>query len=1076
MSTADECKTDTSILLINAPLKESAFLDWHAEVVARGKIRVNGADIPVPKNLHLRTAEISEDPLELTPFQLHVPGQTESLPNDCRTLYLSQSHYACFMSSHGIESKEKFKMTGLLPETLRGSLRTQLPGFIEQMMDEPFHVGNLHIHVTEKLHPGQLTRLKNYVKDLLKVKKAGLFISFSPGCEPDGCQESKIAHKPGIIISHDIDYTAAELIQSGMSGTIIYINPQTPKKHFSDSFTLDSVTLSVIAQKLISGETVTLVGNPGKELFQALASATDLGDGNKHRYLVCNGRIQPIIGRLQWVMPVEATAVSGSQSIPKEINFDDYQPLLKDEKAYSEENWLRLKEFYMYTGYISRGIHSSGQPLWNYRRVRDIMRELSRTDRPANPLKFLIHSHYQHSPHYTMLKVIAELLFVRSDADTRLIQFPEGIPHSIWKMARLFHPDKLYRIWGIEDYIQMRKLFCLDSNNVLTLNQKSIAELSKAFYRRQNGLRSDFFKKTGQNKLKEHEINRLKKIESILHHRPWVYVVGNAGTGKSFSLKHLSGAKIYRGTEKIHEWLNSTEENAKILQIDEAHLFPQGSFDWLKGLDEEKPVVWYEGRRYQLTPQHKVYFTANYVHPGVKEDPFLSTVDRVTFKRPPSDATLIREIITPVLEEPLGGFITPCSQIMMAGFHFMYGNMQEKNRSFSPRDLNGVVARLHSLISDSKHLTEEELKIRTIKACLREWSGLLAVCQEDNLVQQLQVRLCEAADLSPLRLKELPDQKHLDIYKIIQKNYPDLILLPVVKEQISVIYENMILRPPAKLGFILEGPPGIGKSTLITAVLDAMTENKQISKNNYTLCSVTGLAGMLHCKKNLSEKYLQGGVVLIDELNLLDPENDPYNLLYFLLCLLEGIHPDYPDTKPHPDFKLALTQNSSMLPGRKPLPAPLMNRLNLHYFKDYNQEQLLDLATGKKIFNPSLAVAAFISLQKLQEEFHIEISGSRLFFNFLDELTRFRKSSPCHGSGFFNPGEEKSFSPCSVLVTLLKVCGDSIKTLASEKQCDLIKKLMLMPAVQEQLKCLDRQPDPSGQSSLTVMPAVSHRR
>lgn len=411
--------------------------------------------------------------------------------------------------------------------------------------------------------------------------------------------------------------------------------------------------------------------------------------------------------------------------------------------------------------------------------------------------------------------------------------------------------------------------------------------------------------------------DRLYAIESLLQQSPFVVLTGATGTGKTHFIEHVwkKAHGVHFGENAILDWIHDTKPGIKTLFIDEANLTGR---EWseFSGLNLNPPAIFYQGKYYPLSPEHKVIFAGNpQNYGGERHLPrlFQQRHAEVEFLPIPHTVTLEKlnvadEIAAPILAvanyltQLFGNdtLITPRELVMMAALtQATLVNYPQLN----PSD----VATSFAFQIGQQHVSEHNRK-----AFIKQFKPTETLPVEDLALERIILtksnQLAFAALCHQLNLREARQQQH-----------------------------PAVLSTGGLGGLILEGEPGIGKSELIMDVLNArgMARNR-----DYYYLPVA----MDQSEKEalLLSAFHEGKMVIIDEIN-----SSPM-MERLLNALLEG-HDLQNKPAQKPGFLLLGTQNPIHFSGRVATTLPLKHRLETVTIPDYKHHEMVDILVKKQI-------------------------------------------------------------------------------------------------------------------------------
>ncbi len=695
---------------------------------------------------------------------------------------------------------------------------------------------------------------------------------------------------------------------------------------------------------LLAGEDVIVHGSLGIDCYGELATLWA-----SPPYLQRNGRRVEVMGRLFLVTPPLAYETAGTKHV---FAWKDYEAALTAEFKDSPQFTgilARLGQLYLLAQRLEYG--KPGMPphlMWNYYRLRECVKILLTTENfDDSPLKSLLLLDYDpYSEEYAFLNVMSKLLFgPNRPSDCRqekLKKFVRQGDKAGWRQLNCYNGPAL------------RQILKCDKDHIVK-NPQIITDLMDI--KNKSGLPKLLVVESKKLDVKPAVANKhLRKVLQFLKQNPFAFLKGLPGTGKSFTSEILAQGTVegfgsvatFWGEEQIESWIHAQDGDYFILFIDEANLNnPQDYWNFLKDLRQQPPSIYWKGQRILLSPKHKVIFTGNPEHYSRQRDfhTFLEEMPIDFYKTWPDDKIVAH--LSKLWEEKTE---VPVIRLIVKAMH----TLEETSPTLFPpgrltlRDLHQVMHRLgirRGLGLDFKNLAyticvDEWLPLLTTyelrEAFTRELNKLFSV---ENYPANLDEQL---VSLNPEweRIREflyIPQERWHDVLVM----YEDLKL----QTQHSLTGDNHRI----KNAVLLEGPSGIGKTTLLlglfktlgyskitpeeltAAFKQAQSDNQEIKLSPKTFIHLT--AGDAHNAKLLTQAFMLGIPVVFDELDL-------QPLPELLNHLLTGTTPD--KVKPYRQgFFLAASLNS----GRVKLPLDFENRFRKIYLQAYSDAELREIAT-----------------------------------------------------------------------------------------------------------------------------------
>ncbi len=408
---------------------------------------------------------------------------------------------------------------------------------------------------------------------------------------------------------------------------------------------------------------------------------------------------------------------------------------------------------------------------------------------------------------------------------------------------------------------------------------------------------------------------------------------GMPGTSKTYSAEQLeldTRIQFFKGKNKIREWLLDESPRKKILFLDEFNIEEDGAWDFLKG-----DPIYFEGEWFKRTDDHIVMGAANLeTFPQRTHHQFFQNYAETIYFTEHTHDYLKQQILGPLLApHQLNEF----AQYLLNAYHAIA--KFNPHYIYTIRDLQNLAQRFICLVKN-KSQTEDN-KHCFINACVGEFSGNIEYPEQrqkfyDELYRLFGINIQRRLGNEP-PLIELKN----DISITQQKSYlvdaldQDLMILKMIKEkrqQQSSTNSDSHKKEYFKQLYILQGDPGVGKSSFIRAMLDG----KGIPYQSIEVCNIK--AG-----EQINEACEKRRFIIIDELNLSEElENQLIDLL----------------DKKNPDIMIFATQNEGNVIGRKPLAPSLRNRAHFLYMDNYSDGEM-ELLAAKHHVKPKPFLRAY---------------------------------------------------------------------------------------------------------------------
>ena len=464
-------------------------------------------------------------------------------------------------------------------------------------------------------------------------------------------------------------------------------------------------------------------------------------------------------------------------------------------------------------------------------------------------------------------------------------------------------------------------------------------------------------------------------------------LMGPPGSGKTTSvtkavntirqdgqlIQHFFSVDEYVAWRKLNP---SDTETLCVLQLDDCRMSPPEQLEFLRDINRNHHFYW-QGAWY---PGLKVIMTNN-PESDLRNDkhPLLADLHIPSLSFTPfTSAELDEYIIQPLLQEikVIGDSATPIGALMLSAYQYVAKTLP--HACISSRELTTVCQRLAVL--QSLHAEEKPIQVAT-RACYEEFFGLF---ENENQRQDFWKFLQQSADLT-VDEQWIPIPVDVTLTEKLQKQ--GLQLTDQGGQMVSMIQRLLQIRElhgqkdfPGKCGLLLEGPPGILKTELSIAVLEAqgIIAAPEIPDGKPHYFNLTAGDPEL-MEKKLRQAYQHRWIVVCNELNLLKPST-----IQLLLKLLEA---------PKTGFCLIATQNHHRAgSGRKPLPPAIKNRLQVFYLRDYNRDELIGFAKKHGLREAALLADMFLGLQTYQTLHQLALANPRHYFRWLTALAKLPQS------------------------------------------------------------------------------------
>ena len=403
--------------------------------------------------------------------------------------------------------------------------------------------------------------------------------------------------------------------------------------------------------------------------------------------------------------------------------------------------------------------------------------------------------------------------------------------------------------------------------------------------------------------------NRKKVFCDAFKDHQLVFLQGESATGKTTFMQRTY-PNCCMGEKNILRWALTRPENPQhlvILFLDEANLNPS---DWtaFQDLLKRPPSIYLNGVYYALSPQHRVVFAGNVQSygGGRKQPEILEHMPVIQFE--PIPASFIKEkVLRPILPQNVPESILT----LLCGIYAISVAHQDelvreletaaKLISLMPTDNNKALQIIYYMFMNCIRLKKEErsriAQLFAVMPFAPAVAGAIAPSERSESFvipsshQPLKGLLC-----AMLRMRMHPSQSGGGLG-----------------------------------GIIFEGPPGIGKSEFVRAVLkqEGLARDQDYVELNMSLSREQREAVLLNA-------FHAGKIVFIDETNAGVLEGELIN------ALLMGKTPEG-DLPRQPGFMIVGTQNPPSMAGRSVLSPALQHRLLLQQYPEYTETDLQEI-------------------------------------------------------------------------------------------------------------------------------------
>lgn len=426
--------------------------------------------------------------------------------------------------------------------------------------------------------------------------------------------------------------------------------------------------------------------------------------------------------------------------------------------------------------------------------------------------------------------------------------------------------------------------------------------------------------------------NRIDLLETALARKPWVYIEGPTGCGKSTVVNFgLSDKKyiIFDGINHFEEWVNYKGEKTPVMFIDEANLTGK-NFAIFRDLEGPNPAILLQGKYIPLK-NHRVIFAGNPTSYGAgRHDPELlcTHAAKVVFKSIPS-AVLYNDILKPLKPGKIKESVWQNISTKWLT-EYQNANKAKLNPSLTPRQLESMALLFNATITPND--SESSLVIKANKVANQIYGPYLKNKDLDLTVEKPSAEI----------IKEMAK----DGFIYTASRYEAYAAcMGFLKIRDLKIKNNNLAKIPGLGGVILSGEPGVGKSAFIRAILKAhkYTEYKNTALEpdpKTTFIYLASDASYEQKNELLTKAYYKGYIVIIDEINTPLYEN-----------LLNGLIGTKTNKEKAPGFMVFGTQNPAYMPGREITSLATQHRFLPLDLPSYTFDELCAIERAKR---PSL--------------------------------------------------------------------------------------------------------------------------
>ncbi len=843
----------------------------------------------------------------------------------------------------------------------------------------------------------------------------------APGASIEGIEKNNYSVEPdekaSTYLSNDPDYLTQQLLTKNENMRkhtwVIDINEKTTFNDLVGEITQKSkgfsVKKGVVLHALESRYSVILNGKMSYTLYQQLLPL--LSKENPH--IDFNGK-RIVIGKNKFIVVMPDNNMNPLCYQKRDFSFEDYRKELL--KKYSADHLNQIEHFYKIAGQLPhRGPGRPSKPYISFHRIETMLKALKHPSNDKhNPVKCIFNADYpEDSADYAYLNVMGKMIFNAEDKKrvklTKLIdlmarfsiQEPRDVKAHAWHLLNCFQGAMIKEIIG-ENIKQT------NGNEFPALLDESLKKLSEEVFKikqqyleekrnplveaKENGLEEKL------NPRARHE-KQMAQLTFYLEQKdhPIIILQGPAGVGKSHAVRKLLGkGKYYEGEKDIIKWLES--DGSTPFLADEMNM--TDCWDFLEGLGRPDKTVVYKGKRYPLT-KHQVIGTCNPVGPQYPNRFFVKVIQNLAvtihFKTPTEN--FYRDVIQDKLNTVSLLHAENHSLIinnLINAFYLIQKYNPHVMRSI--RDIEDITERFIQFYNKEQKMNESALKELLFKTCMRGFAPSIRTASErqrfaNDLRDKLGLTLLPSDEKKSSEMIQLTDKISIPesaryfveaIEEQLEMRWQMLLKNAIAKHHKLVEEkkqasdaETASTTPPLpyyKQSSIVEGEPGVGKSTYLRAIVEKhinalKIRKKELENKKEVLLCLSWLAlwtveeqieldllekeikkpvyeisgGSADPRGQLTEALHKECILIEDESNI-NPEADA--LLSQFLCGQDE------NGKPisYPGFLHFGSQNSTLHKGRNVTSTSKGSRCNLIYLDTFPDAGLKAFAQQKVDF------------------------------------------------------------------------------------------------------------------------------
>lgn len=888
------------IAIRNPPLHDKSFNQFWQTLIAEGKVIFNGKTLQAKEGFCITIKNHNDFIQKPECFQqIEIPDPNKKIYN------VSASAFDSLFEIQIIDEQGKNHFHN---------------GLLQQCQD------NEQIIFDFELSTDHLQRI---YAELEKLKKTTI-INYSIKCKPECKTISELEFSENIHVETNDPYFYIKTIQDKLdiaNHNIFYLKENNWSELIED-IQLSKVSKKIyisrkelsFIKKLMTGETVILSGEMNEHEFENFSSLF-----KSPAELLVNGSYVYPSGRLIWVSePLDKLkAVKTIRLIP---DFLQYKNQLKtDIPGINEEILTKLELYLQLIQLMDKGNFKLNSSQFTYQKCKAICEYAVRYKHKQNPIKAIINYFYaKNSEEYAFLNVLAKILFSKNPNNYVFRNKLNRYNLKDYKQAEL-HP------WKILNCFSAVQLKSAATAIVDTIKHghitDSIHALLKTFH--------NFIPKDTSNnryETQKHELITVLKDET----KDLIFITGEAGTGKTHLINELAMQinqhKPY--TEKsIEQFFNDTTSPIPILLLDEGNMLAPGHWEYLRAkLSGKRKIVitgnpaTYLGCHFH----HIIWERAHVIWFGALQPNFIKSFVHA-------------RLVTHLNEEN----INLATEIIFNTYDYL---LKEKSLliEISLREIVDICFRL--IHNPNKYKIDMPSFIA--QTIYDEVSGIFTTVETR---QKFKLFLEKNVSLLPELTPPLINDNN------------DFILTKEKEYVWRLIYDDLDLREinitnkinqGRKLGTLIEGPSGVGKTTIFIQALEQRGFSQYATDPQKRYYLIT--AGSLNIEKILLKALNEGSIVVLDELNLAP------NIILLLNKLLQGC-----DLDDNPaiaaGFHVFTSENPSYYLGCNESSRAIISRLHKIDMDDYSENELLFIGKKLKHPTPERLVKFYLELRKIDK-------------------------------------------------------------------------------------------------------------